>query len=127
MHTLWMFMDAEITVTRAGSIDRGTRKRFRHALGREQDVNVVLLRRHHAVGEPSGEQVPIDWSCQWVVQGHYRHLNTYFGPHHHALPGPRDRGRCLTCGSRLTWVRPFVKGPEGAPLRSVDQLYRLTR
>jgi len=127
MHTLWMFMDAEITVSHPAVTGRPARKRAQRSLGREQQVSVVLLRRHRAVGGQAGEHAQIDWSCRWVVQGFYRHLESYLGPHHHAIPGPRERGYCLTCGARLTWVRPHLRGPEDKPLRSADQLYRLAR
>lgn len=43
-----------------------------------------------------------EYSCRWLVRGHYRHTP------HGGLLHP-------VTGQRSTWVRPHVKGPVGAP------------
>lgn len=128
-HTLWMFMDTEITTSHEAPVERPARKRAMRSL-KHTDVNVVLLRRSHGTGERTGEgHRVVDWSCRWVVQGFYRHLESYTGAyqHHHALPAPWDRDCCLTCAARITWVRPHLRGPSDKPLRGAEQLYRLSR
>ena len=42
-----------------------------------------------------------DWSCRWWVRGHWRRLNA----------------------ERQTWVRAYVKGPEGKPWRKPPPRY----
>lgn len=49
----------------------------------------------------------IDWSHQWSVRGHWREIPNKLG---------RDREGNPIMGN--TWVRPYVKGPEDAPLIS---------
>ena len=129
LHTLWMFLEAEITVHTPTRPDRGSARRAQRVLGRVPDVQVITLRRASNVAEPTGEHREVDWSCSWLVQGFYRHLDHYDGPRHHAVPGVpiEGRSRCLPCQSRITWVRPHVRGPGDKPLRSVPQLYKLSR
>lgn len=130
LRTLWAFMDTEIVSTAQQHVSRPFfRRAQKKSLGRP-DVNVVSLRHvvvpHDPDREPGHRE--IDWKCMWVVSGHHRHLESYTGTKHHAVPDPSSGNKfCSTCGSRITWVHAYVKGPEGMPLRSVEQLYRLER
>lgn len=128
LHTLWVFLDSEIAVSRQADLARPFRKRAAKSL-KYPGLNVVMLRRLRPVGDPGHEPEhrPVDWSVRWVVQGHHRHLDKYDGPRHHASPLPHERGRCITCLGRITWVHAYLKGPDGLPLRSAQQLYRLGR
>ena len=47
----------------------------------------------------------IDWSHQWSVRGHWRQILGKIGR-------DRDENPCVG----YTWVRPHVRGPDGAPL-----------
>ena len=86
-------------------------------------------RRLHALDRPTdgrywldGEEVShrdIDWACRWVVQAHWRHIESYEGPQHHAKVAD---GMCTVCGARCTHIRAYVKGPDGAPLKAVPEL-----
>jgi hypothetical protein len=58
---------------------------------RRQDVRVVQLPIRSL---PTGEQRNVDWSGRWPVRGHERKL----------------------ASGKTTWVRPYIKGPDGAPL-----------
>jgi len=74
-----------------------------------QHVKVIALRRKHfqETADPSlplGESTR-EWSCQWVVSGHWR--NQPFGP-----------GRTAR---RLVYINPFVKGPEDKPLKPAQK------
>jgi hypothetical protein len=127
IHTLWMFMGTEIVSTSPAPVARPERKRSRLALGADT-VNVVLLRRIHHGDHEVGHR-DIDWSCRWVVQAHYRHLEDYAGPHPlGAVPLDGDKDHCAVCGRRITRVRACVKGPDGLPLKAVPEtIYRVAR
>lgn len=137
VHTLWMFLGMEIVGTpKAEGIPRTIQRRASRSL-RHAEVRVVVLRRikHPKTGESVGHR-EIDWSCRWVVQGHLRHIDRYEGERHHAIREVRpheERDVCAICLARsqevrVTWVHPYVKGPEGAPLRAADKVvYKLAR
>lgn len=130
VHVLWMFMQTEIVTVRDAPLPRVFRRRAEKSFKFKPQVNVIMLRRIAVLGEESEEHQAnrkIDWTCQWVVQGHHRHLDRYDGPKHHASPAAGDRSVCFICGVVITWVKPYIKGPEGLPLRSAEQLYRLAR
>lgn len=126
-HTMWMFMDSEVAATTRPDIQRTFRRRAQRSL-KHQDVRVVTLRRTAAgVGPEDGVHRHVDWSCRWLVQGHWRHVGAVLTGAHHAVPTP-DRTHCVTCDQKLTWVRPHLKGPEGKPLHATaDTVYRLSR
>jgi hypothetical protein len=68
-------------------------------LGLLRDVSVVVLRKRDKA-EVAGDPHPVDWSCQWLVRGHWR--RQYY---------PRtDRHETI-------WIAPYRKGPEDKPLR----------
>lgn len=134
LHCLWMLLDAEITVSRQAPLDRHARRRAQHANLRHDDIQVITLRRaRHAELDGDYEPVQVDWSCRWLVQGHWRHgvsgrASAY--PHHHFVPSQHRGGAsvlCQTCGQKGYWVRPYVKGPDDKPLRQLDQVWRLSR
>jgi len=47
----------------------------------------------------------IDWSHRWEVRGHWRSIK--------GIGVDRDGNRCI---SGFTWIKPYKKGPEEAPL-----------
>ena len=98
-----LFLKQEVVVAGPGEdLDRAARRRLeRDGWKREPVVRVVRLRRVHAHA-PSDDTAAVDWSCQWVVRGHWRQQPVG--------PGKRDR--------RTTWVLPYVKGPEDKPLKA---------
>jgi hypothetical protein len=66
-------------------------------------LSVITLRRH--VSEPKDATgAPIEWSCRWIVNGHWR---KQFYPSKEA--------------HEYIWILPFVKGPEDKPLKTPDQ------
>jgi hypothetical protein len=84
--------------------DRAQRRRAgRVGLRHDQAVTVVRLRRTRR--EPSADEREVEWSCRWVVRGHWRKLST----------------------GRQTWVRAHVKGPDGLPLRVTDRVSEFVR
>jgi hypothetical protein len=130
LHALWMLLDAEISVSTRAPLDRPARRRALRSL-RHDDVQVITLRRaRHAERGEDYEPVVVDWSCRWLVQGHWRHVASYAGPRHHFVPSHHRGGQnviCQTCDGKGAWVRPYVKGPDNMPMRHIDQVWRLSR
>lgn len=137
VHMLWMFLGMEIVSTEvAHDIPRSIRKQAARSL-KHGEVRVVILRkiRHAATGEVVSSR-DVDWSCRWVVAGHARHIDKYDGDRHHAVRHVRAGekhdlcGICLARGEqvRVTFVRPYIKGPDGLPLRAAGPVVnRLAR
>jgi hypothetical protein len=132
LHTLWAFMDTDIVTTARQDVPRAFTRRAQRALKRPE-VNVVYLRRVSTVAGSGAEAShrEVSWSVRWVVQGHYRHIEEYDGIKHHAAPeyaGNVKVKKCALCGSRVTWVHAYVKGPEGRPLKVTGEtVSKLTR
>lgn len=125
LHCLWLFMGTEIVVEAREQADRASRRRAART-GLDGDVTVVMLPHRNYPGEAGGQR-DVSWSCRWVVQGHNRHLGDYrpagYEPHHARAAKPRQP--CAVCGERTTWVRPYVKGPDGMPLTAADKVFRV--
>lgn len=130
-HIAWQLMQTEIPSLHRQPPDKHTTKRLaaRRSI-KHGEVSVVTLRRTKAVEVEGTEHRDVDWTCTWLVTGHWRHLGTYDGPRHHFIPDHASAGEhpvCLTCGLRGTWIKPYVKGPDGLPLKDTRKLYRLSR
>lgn len=121
---LWTLLGSEIPSVRKAALDRHTVRRAVRSI-RQGEVSVITLRRMVTL-EDGGDYDPreVDWTCRWLVQGHWRHLESYDGPRHAAHD---DGGHCTACGARVTWVKPYLKGPEDKPLKSTEHVYRLSR
>lgn len=102
---LWTLLHQEgIASTIVEHADRPTRRRAQRA-GLDpngESVRVVTLRRiHRTESAPAeGSDEHIEWSHRWLVSGHWRWQRVG--------PGRAER--------RLTFVRPYVKGPDNLPL-----------
>lgn len=84
------------------------RQNFQHS----PIVNVVeLRRREHHYTEREGQPNPREWSCQWLVRGHWRQQwYPSLGTHQ-----PR-------------WIEPYAKGPNDKPLKSPSaQIFAVVR
>lgn len=80
---------------------RPTRRRLaRERWPHEPLVRVVELRRRAQPFRSPDTAEPVDWSCQWVVRGHWRQQWCPKAQAHQ----PR-------------WILPYVKGPESKPLK----------
>lgn len=130
VHTLWMFMQTEVAGLATPEIPRHpNRRQAKRSMGSDL-VKVVTLRRVARAGGGEHEARPVDWTCCWVVQSHFRHLEDYSATHerHHAVPMDTDKDHCAVCWARITRVRAYVKGPEGLPLKAVPEtVYRVAR
>lgn len=132
---LWALMDAEISTEREARPSPYNMKRHREMFeGKEPTVTVILLRRTSPRlpdDDAPARTRMIDWSQgRIVVQGHHRHIRANYAPipHHHAVPDKDDANKsCVTCGNEITWVKGYLKGPDGLPIRNAEQLWRLSR
>jgi hypothetical protein len=98
---LFLWIRQTIVVPTAVPLERHAAKRMSRAQI-AGDLHVVTLRRKAA--EPTAEHgEPVEWSCRWVVSGHWR---KQFYP-------SKDRHEYL-------WILPFVKGPADKPLKPPD-------
>lgn len=83
---------------------RGLRRRLEHAGAKQPDplVRVVQLRKRgqHHDAVPADEREAVDWSCKWLVQGHWR-KQWYPSKQMH----------------QPKWIAPYMKGPEDKPLK----------
>jgi hypothetical protein len=97
------FLEQRIFVVREERAPRAVRRRLPAAAATDM-IHVVTLRRQVRLpappSEPEGEQHPVDWSCRWIVRGHWR--NQWF---------PKTEEH------RPMWILPYGKGPEEKPLK----------
>jgi hypothetical protein len=109
VHMLWILMGMEIVSLDPEPAGRAGRKRAANL--RRQEVRVVRLRRAKHDQAPGGLR-KVDWSCTWLVRGHWRNA-----PH----------GGTFRDGRTRTWVKAYLKGPDGLPLSVRDIVHRLDR
>lgn len=104
---MMLFLEQEILVRERVQASRGARRRA--ALSEERMINTILLRRVHREGQAvAGREV--DWSCRWIVRGHWR--NQWYP----------------SLGSHQpVWIAPHVKGPEDRGLRVRRSLFAIAR
>jgi hypothetical protein len=125
VHTLFRFLDAEIVIDRPAPVPKAVRRHARKSL-KHGEVTVITLRKTKNISEVKGHGTR-EYTCRWTVEGHYRHLGAYEGDRHHALPLPWDREHCVSCGVRITFIHPYVKGPSHLSFKTTKKLYKLTR
>lgn len=92
------FMRSEIAAKEPIKPERAVRRRCEKRGVNLPDIRLVAFRRSTSASRENASMR--EYLHQWLVQGHWRHLRE-----------PRKSD-----GSQITWVRPHVKGPEGAPL-----------
>jgi hypothetical protein len=103
MATSFVFMNQRILATVEECPDRPTRKRAAALLETVPTIQVVKLRRV-SPGSPSESEHDVEWSCRWVVSGHWR--EQYY-------PSTKEH--------RPKFILPYVKGPDDKPLRNPAQ------
>lgn len=95
------FVQQRVVARSTVSVPRPTRRRLEKAeLSLSPVVRVLVLRvaEHHGTG--AGDHQPVEWSCRWLVRGHWRQQWCPSTETHKAI-----------------WVSPYVKGPDDKPLR----------
>jgi hypothetical protein len=142
VRTLWKVLSSEISATRTTDhIERHVRKRALKSL-RHGEVVVVTLRRKHYVSDGEGGHQARIYTCQWPVNGFWRHSRrdadweeTHIErdengrrTRHHAVPD-EFKECCGICGAPVSWVGTYTKGPAGAPWKDDANrtVYRLAR
>lgn len=98
------WLNQRILCTSSGTVERHRRKQLvREYQAEVSDVKVVELRRRETVSQSSGAHpAHVDWSCRWIVNGHWRNQ-------------PYKDAR------KLIYIMPYVKGPDDRPLRVPKQ------
>jgi hypothetical protein len=106
--TLLAFMRQRVLTTSHEIVmNRGASRRVRRA-GRAPEAKVIRLRRVRA--NPQGGKREVEWTCRWLVRGHWR--SQWY---------PR------TASHRPVWIMPYVKGPDDAPLVAKASQYDVSR
>lgn len=93
------FMNLPIADLSRQRLDRPERRRLQKQDIPEPDLRVVTLRKREYV--ESGESREVDWSCRWIVGGHWRKQ---------WCPSTKTH--------RPTFIAPYVKGPDDKPLKT---------
>jgi hypothetical protein len=97
------FLQQKILISEPRAIERATRRRIAGLIERETEpvVSVIKLRRvERGEGKPEDQGGAVDWSCQWIVRGHWR------SQWHPSLVRHQAK-----------WIAPYIKGPEDKPLK----------
>jgi hypothetical protein len=99
--SLWLFIQQTILVATATGLARHARKRIERA-GWESSplVRVVQLRRRETQQPVGSVEQQHEWTCQWLVRGHWRQQ---------FYPSKKV--------NQPLWITPYVKGPDDKPLK----------
>lgn len=132
MHALWLMLGQTITAATEQRGDRPARRRM--ARMRLPGYVTVVALRHAKHARQEGES-QVEWAHRWVVRGHPRWQPrgkrlTDTHPHRYTyISGTTQACQVEGCDHTLEriWIEPYVKGPEGLPLRQSNKLYRLQR
>lgn len=94
------WLHQRIAIVRCEPIERHARKRLARefALEAPTDVRVISLRRQESAPHDAGDGRVVDWRWRWVVSGHWRK-------------------QAVKDGHRLTYINPYMKGPDDRPLK----------
>lgn len=102
------FLDQRIMSSEPVGIERHARKRAAR-LNVDPMVHVVMFRKMEQKSTTQAE--PTDWSCRWIVRGHWR--NQFHSASKRHVP---------------TWINPHIKGPETLPLKTpAPEVWAVTR
>ncbi|MBF6612177.1 MAG: hypothetical protein IVW55_03525 [Chloroflexi bacterium] len=98
---MFEFQNQHILVAEPKTAERATRRRFERAHAPLSPVvRVIRLRKREYAHSRNDEHAPREWSCQWIVRGHWRQQ---------FYPGDGSH--------RPKWILPYVKGDPSKPLR----------
>ncbi len=106
-----VWLRQRVLVHTVGHIERHRRKQLarEHHAPAPIDVKVIQLRRSEAHTHQKDDAQDVEWSCRWVVGGHFRNQ-----PY-------KDRRETI-------YISPFVKGPSDKPLRIPSRtVYEVSR
>jgi hypothetical protein len=100
MFAAWAFLDQKIAVEERAHVDRAARKRAAR-LDIDPVVHVVNFRKSETRSREVAGPLDVEWSCQWLVRGHWR--NQWH---------PRMQRHAPV------WILPHIKGPADMPLKT---------
>lgn len=109
-HALWLLLNQTVTKIEDERAERPARRRAEKAK-LPSAVTVIRLRREVSTLDREPGESQIEWQHRWIVRGHWR---------------------WQACGvgrteRRRIWINPFIKGPEGAPIKQSEKVYSLDR
>lgn len=106
--SLWI--QQKVLVYNPGTMTRHARKRAER-VQIVPKVNVVELRRREYAYPPGTEgHKDVEWSCSWLVRGHWR--NQFY-------PSTGDH--------KPIWIDPFVKGDPDKPFKGTERVFAVRR
>lgn len=108
--TMLCFIQQRILVPSRWDVSRATRRRIeRYYPQREPVINIVRLRStiHRS---PEGPNELVDWTCRWIVRGHWREQ---------WYPSLKKH--------QPKWITLYIKGPEDKPLKDPRRLFAVVR
>ena len=108
--TMVAFLEQRILLSSRFLADRASRRRRRKARQSPPSEEIHVVRLRHVAYRGEGGDRDIQWTCQWIVRGHWRNQWHPSQKHHH----PK-------------WIAPYVKGPEDKPLRKPGRLFAVVR
>lgn len=99
LYSFFAFVRQRILTFSHERADRASRRRSGIPPEHQPLIRVIQLRapKHNS---QSSDHETHDWSCRWMVRGHWRNQ-----------PYPKDHA------VRPKWIAPYVKGPDEAPLK----------
>jgi hypothetical protein len=108
----WIWIKQRIFVVSSGATSHHSRKIAARA-GTGTSVSVIILRRKADTGlnPDDGRSGLVEWTCQWLVRGHWRQQ---------FYPSRMEH--------RPLWIEPYTKGPEDKPFKSpADVVFAVVR
>jgi hypothetical protein len=109
-----LFINQTILETTVTVPSRGVRRRCarQHPILQIPMPRVVHLRKRKktASAESDGDHEAVEWTCRWLVGGHWR--NQWYASQR--VHQPR-------------WIEPYVKGPEDKPLKPTNRIFAVVR
>jgi hypothetical protein len=117
-HALWLMLNQTVTKIEDEQVERPARRRAYKA-HLPSTVTVIRLRREVSTMAREHGESSVEWQHRWITRGHWRWQ--VVGEHY---PGAVETDK----GYRARiWINPFIKGPEGAPIKQSDKIYSLDR
>ena len=96
--SLFPFMQQKMIYQDKETVPRSFRKMYHRGQRQAPFVTTITLRRKEYCSKSTSDN-SIDYTCRWIVQGHWRHQWYKQSKNH-----------------KLIWIDSFVKGPNDKPL-----------
>ncbi len=96
------FMNSTVAIQKTYQANHQVRKQFKKLGIDVPAVNAVVLRRAERIPGDGSMRSDVEWSCQWLVRGHWRRLHD-----------PRKSD-----GVQVVYIQPHAKGPQDKPFRA---------